>query len=209
MAQSSEPTAIAESAFRCVLGTGTDIHPSTLGRTMEARCLLLKDGSAYAALRVQEVEEQPTQATTEQRDELAALKYDPATVIGRYLANGTVIWGAYDGQTLVGALAISRRFSVRVLTYLWVWGLYVRPHYRGTPASRALMTAALGWCEQQSPAQRVFGAYDTLNLRAIHFCQRYGFLAPEEGPAVLGDEACPPSYVLVECVWTIRLAPAT
>lgn len=171
--------------------------------------MLPKDGSAYAALRVQEVEERPTQATTKQRDELAALTQDPAAVIGRYLANGTVIWGAYDGQTLVGALAISRRFSVRVLTYLWIWGLYVRPHYRGTPASRALMTAALGWCELQPPAQRIFGAYDTLNLRAIRFCQRYGFLAPEEGPGVLGDEVFPPNYILVECIRTIRLAAAT
>lgn len=166
---------------------------------MEARVLLPQDGRAYAVLRAQEAEEGPPPPATELRDERTALARDPAEVLERYLASGTVVWGAYDGTTLAGALGISRRFSVRVLTHLWVWGMYVRPQYRGTPASRMLMTAALGWCERQPREQRVFGAYDVFNVRAYRFCERYGIHGPREGADLLG-EAKPPGHTLVECV---------
>lgn len=97
---------------------------------------------------------------------------------------------------LMGELvAVSRRFSARVLSYLWIWGLYVRPHYRGTPASRALVTAALAWCEQQPPEQRLFGAFEVSNVRATRFCQRFGFQRPDEGESILDR---PPGCTLVE-----------
>src|SRR3546814_5318649 len=59
----------------------------------------------------------------------------PDDVIRNYVTSGTIVWGVFDRLTLAGAMAVSRRFSARLHAYLWLWGLFVRPHHRGTPAA--------------------------------------------------------------------------
>src|SRR3546814_16914063 len=88
-------------------------------------------------------------------------------------------------------MAVSRRFSVRLHAYLWLWGLFVRPHHRGTPAARLLISAAVRWCEAHPPEQRVFGAFDSRSMRAHRFCERHGFLRVEARPALPGLDLLP------------------
>lgn len=143
---------------------------------MEARLLLPEDGRAYAALRVYEAEAPLSgPASSVLALELARLARGPGDVIRNYLDSDTLLWGAFDRHALVGTLAVSRRFTVVVADHLWLWGLFVRPHYRGTPASRVLITAAVEARERRPPEWRLFGAFDVRNLRASRFCERHGF----------------------------------
>lgn len=154
---------------------------------MEARLLLPEDGRAYAALRAVELEARGVgPAQTALALELARLVRSPGDVIRNYLASETAIFGAFDREALVGALAVSRRFSPPLAHYLWLWGLFVRSPYRGTPASRVLMTAALDVCERQPPDWRLFGAFPASNVRAARFCERFGLAPIAEDVATLG-----------------------
>src|SRR5688500_6017046 len=72
---------------------------------------------------------------------------------------GTNIWGAMNQGRLIGVLALSRKCGGAIGEYLWLWGLYVRPPYRGTPASRALIEAALKSAEREPDGVRLFASY--------------------------------------------------
>lgn len=155
---------------------------------MEARFLRPEDGRAYAALRAQQAAERAARsAWSELGTELKQLAQGADETIRHYLMTGTAVWGAFDGPSLVGALAVSPRYAVRAGHYLWLWGLFVRPPYRGTPASRRLMEAALAWCEAQSSPRRLFGAFDPDNLQALRFCERYGFVPADVTAKTLGQ----------------------
>lgn len=168
------------------------------GRVMEARLLLPEDGRAYAALRAGELETQAAGTTSPALVlELGRLARQPSNVIRDYYATHTVIWGAFDRDLLVGTLAATRRSSTRLAHYLWLWGLFVRPPYRGTPASRVLITAALDLCERQPLEWRLFGSFDAPNVRAYRFCERYGFAPIAEDAAAL-DLPCPAGDIVVE-----------
>ncbi len=165
---------------------------------MEARVLRPQEGRAYAALRLLQAQEDLSRLAPDMQAESVALAAaGPDRVIERYVAGGAVLWGAFDGASLVGAIATVRQSSLRVRTYLWVWGLYVRAPYRGTPASRVLADAAFDWCERQPRGERVFGAFDVLNLRARRFCDRHHFQRPDEDADALGIPK-PPGFLLVE-----------
>lgn len=154
---------------------------------MEARPLRPSGGRAYAALRMQQAGGHPSHLpSSELWIELCHLVLDPDAMIQYYLISGTALWGVLDGPSLVGTLASSRRFSASAVTYLWLWGLFVRPHYRGTPASCALMAAALAWCNAQPAGQRVFAALDADNLRVHRFCDRYGCRPTDATTETLG-----------------------
>jgi GNAT superfamily N-acetyltransferase len=85
------------------------------------------------------------------------------------------VWGVHDGHLLAGMLAVSRRFNVHVGNHLWLWGLYVRPRYRGTPASRLLMDAMLAWCKVQSEDECLLASCQASSQRAMLFLSRWGF----------------------------------
>src|SRR3546814_15597205 len=120
------------------MGTGG----TTQGAGMEVRPLLPHDGRAYADLRVLELEEHVSALPLPRlQAELECLALGPDDVIRNYVTSGTIVWGVFDRLTLAGAMAVSRRFSARLHAYLWLWGLFVRPHHRGTPAARLLRSA--------------------------------------------------------------------
>jgi len=165
---------------------------------MEARVLRPQEGRSYAALRVEEFRERTSSCRApELQKELEALARGPDQLIATYMATATALWGAFDGGMLVGTVAVSRRLSAHVWPYLWMWGLYVRPAYRGTAASRLLVNPAFAWCEHQPPQHRLFGAYDVLNLRARRFCDRHGFGA-FAGHEVAFELPRPRGFTLVE-----------
>src|SRR3546814_7992951 len=125
------------------------------------------------------------------RSTLTDTLFPYTTLVRSYVTSGTIVWGVFDRLTLAGAMAVSRRFSARLHAYLWLWGLFVRPHHRGTPAARLLISAAVRWCEAHPPEQRVFGAFDSRSMRAHRFCERHGFLRVEARAALPGLELLP------------------
>ena len=165
---------------------------------MDTRPLLPREGRTYAGLRKCEADEYaPEPAPLALAAELARLAHGAEEVIQDYLADDTVVWGTFDREPLVGTLAVSRRFSKQVGWYLWLWGLYVRPPYRGTPVSGELINGVLAWCHFQPPEQRVFGVLEPGNLRAQWFCERHGLLPVDDAALKFGLRLSP-DEILVE-----------
>jgi len=142
---------------------------------MEARILQGRDDKRYMALRTQAANERSAQSTLDLERELFLFADHSTAVIAQHGLQGTVVWGAYDGRALVGTLALSRQLGIADACYLWLWGLYVRPRYRGTPASRLLMEAMLAWCEGEPMDRRLLSSFEPSNHRGRLFLGRWGF----------------------------------
>lgn len=142
---------------------------------MEARILQERDTKRYIELRAQAVSECPGHTTGDFKEELFLLADHATEGMSRHARQGTVVWGAHDGHLLAGTLAVSRRFNVHVGNHLWLWGLYVRPRYRGTPASRLLMDAMLVWCRNVPADERLLGSCRGSDRPARLFLARWGF----------------------------------
>lgn len=124
---------------------------------MEARTLTELDGRAYRSLRMEASKEEWWVGTPVLQRDLEALYDVERNVIGDHERLGTRMWGAFDDLALAGVVALSPE-RVGPVRFLWLWGLYVRPRYRGTSASQVLLEAALTTAAKQFSAWRVFGA---------------------------------------------------
>jgi GNAT superfamily N-acetyltransferase len=82
---------------------------------------------------------------------------------------------------------------------LWLWGLYVTPRFRGTPASRCLMSVVQDWGEKHFPGGVIVGAYHRDNRHAWQLVERFGFRpSPRQAEAERAG-LITPEEVLVEC----------
>ena len=78
-----------------------------------------------------------------------------------------------DGQ-LIGMTGIYRSLSKKSLHSAMIWGVYVRPQWRGRHISEKLVRACLKWAKDQGLAI-VKLAVVTTNQSAIHCYERCGF----------------------------------
>ena len=147
---------------------------------MEARVLTETDANAYRLMRLRSVEERPMLASPEVQRELAVFAERTTGLLSAYPAEGTLVWGAFDDPSLTGAVAVTRRFSPGQLRRLSLWGMYVRPSYRGTPASRILMEAVIAWYGQQPDEFKLHTWFSRDNIRARQLFDRYGFAETTE-----------------------------
>lgn len=141
---------------------------------MEARTLTELDARAYRSLRIEASKEEWWVGTPVLQRDLEALYEVERNVIGDHERLGTRIWGAFDDLTLAGVVALSpgRTGSMR---FVWLWGLYVRPRYRGMSASQVLLEAALTAATTQFSAWRVFGACPRAATSIKPLLARLGF----------------------------------
>lgn len=165
---------------------------------MEVRILKGQDTRRYIELRTLAASECPWSATGNPKEEMFLLADRATAGTPPHPRQDTIVWGVNDGYLLAGTLAVSRQFNLHADNHLWLWGLYVRPRYRGTPASRLLMDAMLAWCRKIPTDERLLGSCHGSNQRARLFLTRWGFqvVALSEYPmAIQGVEA---GGVLVE-----------
>lgn len=133
------------------------------------------DAPAYCALRRRSVDEGVHAVEPQVRGEVEAGADGIAARLKEYLAEGTCVWGAFDADALVGAAAVSREYHVSYGGIGVLWGVYVLPRYRGTPASRQLMDAVVGFCGMDSTIGQILAACAVDNAAGRQFLQRFGF----------------------------------
>ena len=144
---------------------------------MEARQLLKMDESRYRRLRLEAANETTWQRTSELNQELTLIDCGPASVLAKHDSDGTRVWGAFHDMYLAGVVALSDIEIQPYESHLWLWGLYVLPRFRGTPASRCLMATAQEWAERARPGAMLMGAYHRDNRFAWQVVERFGFQA--------------------------------
>ena len=104
------------------------------------RLLTADDADEYAALRRDSLLDAPLAFTSSPEDDPAS----SAAGVREMLARGPhwVILGAF-ATTLVGAVGMYRDHHLKRAHKLHVWGVYVRPSYRGTGVGVAMLEAAI------------------------------------------------------------------
>jgi RimJ/RimL family protein N-acetyltransferase len=91
---------------------------------------------------------------------------------------------AEQNRQLIGMTGISRRMSKKSLHSAGIWGVYVKPEWRGYHISESLIQPCLGWAKQQNVVI-VKLAVVTNNLSAIRCYERCGFIIYGKEPKAL------------------------
>lgn len=151
---------------------------------MHVRLLTEADAEAYRGLRVKSVDEAPDLTGPEVMRELSMYAKARAGVLSCYGAEGTRVWGAFDEGMLVGVVATTRSLERRDHGRVRLWGLYVRPEYRGTVAPQCLMRAAIDWGARQPDVAVIVLHVGRGGWRARRLFHRFGF------EMVADEEAC-------------------
>ena len=82
---------------------------------------------------------------------------------------------AHAGNELAGMVGVWRGTGVKTRLEANIWGVYVRPKYRGLKLTDGMIAEALGWC-RGGDVRIVRLGVGTYNAAAIRCYQRCGFL---------------------------------
>ena len=96
----------------------------------------------------------------------------------------SIIYVASTGEALVGMTGIYRPESVKARHSALIWGVYVRPVWRGQGVADALMMACLDWARQNGVRIVKLGVA-TNNIAAIRRYLRCGFTVYGVEPEVI------------------------
>ena len=89
---------------------------------------------------------------------------------------GQAVFGAFDGDTLVGILGLARGSLLQAAHKGEVWGMYVAPAARGRGVAGRLMQAALAHARATPGIAKVTLSADAANLPALHLYESLGFV---------------------------------
>jgi len=143
--------------------------------TMLIRELTKADAGNYLGLRLQSEEEFPEFVGFNAERELGAGQSGLAALLAAYASEGTVVWGAFEDNHLLGVVVLSRRLSPKYRHKAFLWGMYVVPEFRGTGLAQTLMQHTLAWANAHPELVAVSLQVTVSNTRGQKFYQRFGF----------------------------------
>ena len=164
---------------------------------MLARVLGPNDSKRYLDLRMKAAREEPESMTFDVERELAQV-VGSGSVSVFMQEQPRIHWGVEHHGSLVGVFAASRRFNAVFHSHLWLWGMFVRPRYRGTGVSRVLMEAALKWSDGESKCDRLLTSFPEKNIRAERLMSRWDFRPVSEEESGRRIPGVLPGYLVVE-----------
>jgi|SRR5688572_2714616 len=140
---------------------------------MEIRALDSGDVAAFRALRLAALRECPTAFSSSYEEECDL----PVAQQAQRMAPDAdhVIFGALDGETLVGTIGLHRETRLKLAHKAVIWGVYVAPAFRGRGVGRMLLERALAHAKSMSDLLQVTLGVNTANAAAIALYQAVGF----------------------------------
>lgn len=137
------------------------------------RRLTPADAAAYFALRRAALLDAPLAFGASPEDDLAS---SPAAV-RELLARGddNVVFGAFDGDALLGAVGIFRERHRKAAHKARIWGMYVAPAQRGRGLAHALLAAALDHARTLPGVDWVHLSVTSAAPAAHHVYEQAGF----------------------------------
>jgi len=148
---------------------------------MQIRRLTPADATAFQPLRLAALREAPSAFGSSYEEEVAF----PASVIEGRLAEkpDRGPFGAFEGNELVGLVALGRENMNKLSHKALIWGMYVAPKARGKGVGRALLREALSLARSVPGVRQVNVSVNATNAGAIALYESVGF-------KVYGREPC-------------------
>lgn len=150
---------------------------------MRIRRLTPKDAAAFQTLRLAALKDTPSAFGSSYEEE----KDFPASFIEGRLAEKADRgpFGAFEGETLVGLVALGRENMLKLAHKALIWGLYVKPEARGKGIARALLLEALSLARSVSEVKQVNLCVNASNADAIHLYESVGLKAFGREPGAM------------------------
>jgi ribosomal protein S18 acetylase RimI-like enzyme len=141
---------------------------------MNIRRLSASDAPAFRALRLAALLDTPEAFVTSHEEE----KDQPLTYFATRLAEhpGHAVFGAFDGDTLLGIAGLSRETLLQLAHKGHIWGMYVAQAARGRGVARDLLLAALAHARATAGVAKVTLSVDSANVAAIALYESLGFV---------------------------------
>jgi RimJ/RimL family protein N-acetyltransferase len=140
---------------------------------MLIRRLSPADAAQYQALRLAGLQDEPfsfASSYDEEKDLLTATIEDRLAIKPDC---GTI--GAFEGERLVGLVGLGREGMLKLSHKAFIWGMYVKPEFRGQGIARALIGEALNLARSVPELKQVNLCANARNLGAIALYESLGF----------------------------------
>jgi len=142
---------------------------------MHVRRLTPEDAAVFQAFRLAALQDAPTAFGSSFQEE----KDFPASVIEGRLAikpdRGP--FGAFQGEKMVGLIALGRENMKNLAHKAFIWGMYVKPEHRGQVIAKALVHEALSVARSVPEVLQVNLSVNAGNASAIRLYESFGFKA--------------------------------
>lgn len=142
---------------------------------MHVRRLTPADAFEFQALRLAGLKDEPLSFASSYEEE----KDLPVSTIEDRLAikpdRGP--FGAFENESLVGLVALGREDLNKLSHKALIWGMYVKPEFRGKGIARALICEALSLARSVPEVKQVNLCANARNLAAIRLYESLGFKA--------------------------------
>ena len=141
---------------------------------MNIRRLSVADAATFRALRLAALLDKPEAFVVSHEEEMD----QPLAHFVKMLAtrDGQTVFGAFDGDTLVGIAGLKRETLMQLAHKAQVWGMYVAERARGHGVARELLLAALATARATPGVAKVTLSVDSQNVAAIALYESLGFV---------------------------------
>lgn len=96
-------------------------------------------------------------------------------LIASYESEGTILFGAFSEEKLVGVIAVSRRLSPKFKHRAFIWGMYICSEYRKLKVGALLLTHTQLWAKKHPEVNVLWLQVTASNTPAIAFYKKHGF----------------------------------
>ncbi|MEY4562685.1 MAG: hypothetical protein RLZZ618_1962 [Pseudomonadota bacterium] len=150
---------------------------------MHTRRLTPADADAFQALRLKALIESPDAFGSSHEEEK---DFPPAVIESRLAPRADRgVFGAFDGERLIGFVALGREDKLKLKHKAMVWGLYVAPAFRRHGLAGMLLGEALNLARSVSGLMQVNLSVNAANQGAIRLYASAGFVAFGREPGAM------------------------